>query len=285
MAKKSFVKDIESAIKSTPTKKSSDSGHERIVYESTKKLTNARVIRLDLITPDPDQPRKQFDEESLKELAASLLKHGLLQPIVVEAMADGKFKLISGERRYRAARLAQMDEIPSLILSPSDSKDKFAKQIVENLVREDLNPIDKAYALLEYKNLLGPDATWAEVEESLAISETSRKQFIRLLNLPEEMQSKIVANSKREGGNQITEKHARALLLLNKFPDKQIKLFTAITDETKKITADEAIKRAQKIRDKKKEETEGGKLVIEYESRQDLIAQLKKKLAELEKQK
>lgn len=279
---KSFLSQIERSFQEKPGQKQFETPAEYSHYRETKRLANARLIRLEQIFPDPNQPRKEFKEEALNELAESISRHGLLQPIAVESMDDGTFRLIVGERRFRASRLAGLTEIPCIVLSPGDSKDRFAKQLVENFVREDLNPIEKAYALLEYKDVLNTDAKWEEVERSIGISDTRRKQFIRLLNLPEEMQNQIVLRSRMADASQITEGHARALLLLNNYPDEQRKLFHEMTSSDKKISSHEALKFARNIRDKKIDKPlKTKKLVIEYNTVEELVTLLKKKLNEL----
>jgi len=107
--------------------------------------------------------------------------------------------------------------------------------MIENIHREDFSPIDKARAIIEYKGLLGEGKPWSEVEQKIGISESRRKQFVSLLNLPAEIQSEIVAIGKRPSKNQLTEKHARALLMLNKMPDKQTELFDIIKNDKTKI--------------------------------------------------
>ncbi|MGE5682319.1 MAG: ParB/RepB/Spo0J family partition protein [Bacillota bacterium] len=280
---KSFLAQIERSFQERPGPRQVEPAVEYNHYKETKRLANARLVRIEQIMPDPNQPRKEFKEEALKELAESIAKHGLLQPIAVESMEDGRFKLIVGERRYRACGIAGLTEIPCIVLSPEDSKDRFAKQLVENFVREDLNPIEKAYALLEYKDVLNESAKWEDVERSIGISDTRRKQFIRLLNLPEEMQNQIVLRSRMAEATQITEGHARALLLLNNHPEEQRMLFNELTSSENKISSVEAMHLARRLRDKKNEGVvKNKKLIFTYTSDEDLIRQLKKKLTELE---
>lgn len=280
---KSFLAQIERSFQEKPGPKQVEPGVDYNHYKETKRLANARLVRIEQIIPDPNQPRKEFKQEALDELAESISKHGLLQPIAVESMEDGRFKLIVGERRFRASKIAGLIEIPCIVLSPENAKDRFAKQLVENFVREDLNPIEKAYALLEYKDVLNQNSKWEDVEKSIGISDTRRKQFIRLLNLPEEMQNQIVLASRMADATQITEGHARALLLLNNHPDEQRMLFDELTSSGNKISSVEAMKIARSLRDKKNiNVVKTKKLVLNYNSTEDLIRQLKEKLYELE---
>lgn len=281
VAKKSFTNRIVENIQERPDERHV-TADEVDPYRGTERLTNARKVPLELIYPDPDQPRqnqKDFNDEALAELSLSIQRHGVLQPISVQKDDNGKFKLISGERRYHASIKAGLTEVPCIIMSPSDTKDKFAKQIVENLVRKDLNPIDKAYALLEYKNMLGENAPWEEVEKSLGISETRRKQFIRLLQLPEEIQKRIT-QIVRDKSTEITEKHARALLALKADPEKQWLLFSRMTLPGTAMTSDDAMREAQAMLAETKPKVET--LKIDYTSKEELILKLKEKLAELE---
>jgi len=250
-------------------------------FESAKRMRNARIITIDKIQPDPNQPRKTFDQNSIQELANSIREHGVLQPITVEYIAEEDYyKIISGERRYHASRLAGLDSMPCIVFDGVDSKDRYAKQLIENIQREDFTPIDKARALLEYKDMLGPDSVWAEVEKRVGISDRRRKQFIELLNLPADIQKQIVAIGTRQKENVITEKHARALLLLNKDSERQLELFEMIKNSETPMTGDEALTLAREIRDKNKIPVYTFK--VKYETEKELIEILRKTLVELE---
>ena len=268
-------------IKETVDETTEITPHAEVTDErlaGTRRIKNARLIEIDKIKPDPDQPRKTFPEDSLAELSSSIKEHGVMQPITVEYQEHkGYYMIISGERRYQAAKLAGLLLIPCIIHDQVNKKDRYAKQLIENLQREDLSPIDKARALLEYKERLGKQSVWQDVEKTLGISETRRKQFISLLKLPEDMQKEIVAIGKRPSKNAVTEKHARALVLLNKYPQKQLELFELIKSSHQQITGDEAIVKAREIKGK------DSALVfrVTYRSQQELIHILEQKLAEL----
>ena len=277
---KSFKDKISKNIAVTPTHEQVESGQTRSLYESTKQFRNARIIPLEQISLDPSQPRQTIDEETIQELSDSIKRHGMLQPVTVTALLDGLgYIILTGERRYRASRMAGLVEIPCVVISPNDSADKYAKQLVENLIREDLSPMDKAYGLLAYKEMLGSDAAWEQVERDLSISETRRKQLIRLLNLPEDIQSALIKNATKKSGQAFTEKHARALLLLKDRPRQQLDLFEELVQSKNTITADEAMRKAREARDhgtKKKRA-----FVIHYKTKNDLIEQLKAELKKL----
>jgi len=246
--------------------------------DGTKRMKSARWIAIAKICADPAQPRKNFNESSIAELAQSIQEYGVRQPIVVEYITDkDRFRIVSGERRYRACQIVGLNEMPCIVQEKANQSVRFAQQMIENIHREDFSPIDKARAIIEYKGLLGEGKPWSEVEQKIGISESRRKQFVSLLNLPAEIQSKIVAIGKRPSKNQITEKHARALLMLNKMPDKQAELFNIIKNGKTKIIGDEAIEKAKTIIGKK------AQLIfrLTYQNSEDLIEKLEQALSEL----
>jgi len=164
-------------------------------------------VRLDLIDPNPFQPRREFPEDSLSELADSIRSSGLIQPILVRksAAAQGRFQLVVGERRWRAARLAGLETVPAVVRDLAD-QDALEFALAENLLRRDLNPIEVAHA---YKTL--QDAfrlSHEQVAERLGIDRSSVTNMLRLLRLPNGVQEMIT----RE---EITYGHARALLSLD----------------------------------------------------------------------
>lgn len=168
---------------------------------------NVQKIRISDIEPNPDQPRKNFDETALSSLAASIAEHGLLQPILVaeSGILAGTYRIIAGERRWRAARMAGLDEIPCVIF---DGDELAAAQValVENIQRSDLNPIEEA---MGYRTLL---ERFGMTQENLALkmgkSRPAIANAMRLLDLPEKVLP-LVAEGKLSAG------HARTLLGLN----------------------------------------------------------------------
>lgn len=159
-------------------------------------------IRLSLIDPKSDQPRKTFEKEALESLAASIKENGLLQPILVREGSAGRYQIIAGERRFRASKLAELSEIPAIVL---DKDDKAAAQIalIENIQREDLNPIEEAMA---YRALaIDYDMTQEELSEKVGKSRSAIANTLRLLDLPDEILT-LVAEKKLSAG------HARTLL-------------------------------------------------------------------------
>jgi ParB family chromosome partitioning protein len=197
------------------------------------------MISLDKISANPDQPRKNFDEEALKELSESIKKHGVIQPIIVEAESDDSYTIITGERRSRAARMAGLSEIPAIIRKFSDEQ-RLAVALVENIQRSDLNPIEEAAA---YKHLM--EMANISQDEAAALVGKNRSTLanaMRLLKLPPDMQEALKTGA-------ITAGHARAILSLDSEEDRQT-LFLRITAES--FSVREAEKRAAEIASQKK---------------------------------
>ena len=267
----------------------SDEGYNELIKPEpvrkklTKHITNALYIPLNLITPDPQQPRKKFEPQALQELAQSITEHGVLQTITVtrDQAETNKFIIITGERRYRAAQIAGLEELPCIVSDNPDEISKTAQQLIENIQREDLTPPEKADGLLKLKENLGEQGTWASVEKLTGFGKRRRKQILAVKNLPEEIQQEIVTLGTRRSKSKITERHARALLqLVNK--QQQLKLFERIKQDG--LTADEAMDLAQQMLGKKKKKPSPTyKLFITANSLEELIAKLKIKLAELVK--
>jgi len=222
-------------------------------HPGTQRLKNARLIPHNLIDRDPKQPRKDFPEEGLNELRDSIKTHGLLTPISVRFdPKSNKYIIISGERRWIASGRAGLAEMPCYVSEINSDSVKLARQLIENIQREDLSPIDRARGMFDLRDLMSKDSgkpvEWKEVEQMLGINERRRRQFLALLNLPEKIQMDIVAIGKRPSKNQVTEKHARALLRLNPYPKKQQQLFDKIKQTSSKpITGDDAMDIAQKM--------------------------------------
>jgi ParB family transcriptional regulator, chromosome partitioning protein len=278
MSKNKIEKLIVEQIKSDETTELLElEEHSQPALPGTKRMKSAKWILIDHIHPDLSQPRKYFDDVSVKELSESIHKYGVRQPIVVE-LDNGFYRIVSGERRYRASKRIGRKDMPCIVQENADPALRFAQQLVENIHREDLSPIDKARAIINYKELLGKDVPWGVVEKKLNISESRRKQFVSLLNLPDSIQREIVSIGKRPSKNQVTEKHARALLLLNDLPAKQVELFDRIKNGTS-LSGDESINLAKKMRGKKTTLV----LRIPYQSEEELIKKLKQALSDLKK--
>lgn len=157
------------------------------------------------IGPSRFQPRREFDEEALNELASSIKTQGLMQPVVVRARTGGRFELIAGERRWRASKLAGLDKIPALVREVSDEQ-ASAMALIENIQREDLNPLEEAMALNRLKDEF--ELTQQQVADTVGKSRVAVTNLLRLLNLAPKVRD-MLANGDLEMG------HARALLSLD----------------------------------------------------------------------
>ncbi len=171
---------------------------------------NVTQIKLSRIEPNKEQPRKVFDEEKLETLAESIKKHGVIQPIIVKDMDNGFYQIVAGERRWRASRMAGLKEIPAIIRS-YDELTTMQVALIENLQRENLNPIEEA---LSYKALLDDfSLTQEQVSEQVGKSRSAVANSIRLLTLPE------IVREMLENGV-LSSGHARAILAVNNDADK-----------------------------------------------------------------
>lgn len=182
-------------------------GLEAIFAENDTEDERAAVtLRTDELEPNRDQPRRSFSEESLAELADSIAQHGILQPLLVRPIPGGGYQIVAGERRWRAARMAGLDEIPAVVREMSDSQ-VMELALIENLQREDLNPLEEA---MGYRSLMETySMTQDGVAKTVGKSRPAVANALRLLSLPEELQKKV-SEGKLSAG------HARALLA---FPD------------------------------------------------------------------
>ncbi len=162
-----------------------------------------RALPVELIETNPEQPRAAFDERALLALAESIRQRGVLQPVLVRPLAGGKYELIAGERRWRAARLAERDTIPAVVRHDQDAG-SLELALIENMAREDLNPVDQARGCAALVEELG--LTREEVGLRVGRSRVSVSNLIRLLELPDDALSLI------EHG-ELSEGHGRALLL------------------------------------------------------------------------
>ena len=179
-------------------------GMSALIYDNAMEPTSGESVRLSIneIEPNRDQPRKIFEEQALAELSASIKEHGVLQPLLVRPMADGSYRLVAGERRYRAARMAGVTEVPVTIREMTDEEESIFA-LIENLHREDLNAIEEAQGIKTLIDTFG--FTQEEAAQKVGKSRTAVTNSLRLLNLPEDI-SNLVRDRKISMG------HARALL-------------------------------------------------------------------------
>jgi len=177
--------------------------------EETAEKSAYQFLPIYKVEPNPDQPRKDFDEEELQSLADSIAEHGIVQPLTVRELDNGYYQIIAGERRWRAARLANLNEVPAVIMEADDRKTKELA-LIENLQRQDLNPVEEA---LGYQALMSDyGLTQEETAQRVGKSRPAVANALRLLNLCPE-----VLNAVRKGA--LSAGHARAVLSLK--TDKQ----------------------------------------------------------------
>jgi ParB family chromosome partitioning protein len=170
-----------------------------------------RELHVELLAPSPEQPRKRFDEEALQALADSIKERGVLQPVLVRPRPGGSYEIVAGERRWRAAKLAGLETLPALVQQRDDAQSLEAA-LVENMAREDLNPIEAARAVAGLVEELG--LTREEVGRRVGRSRVAISNLLRLLDLPDEALALV------EDGS-LTEGHGRALLLADDHADRR----------------------------------------------------------------
>lgn len=262
---------------------------KKTISDPIERVNIVLNVPVDHIRANPNQPRKEFDEDRLLELADSLKTHGLIQPITVRYIGEKRFELISGERRLRATKLAGIDEIPAYIREANDEQ-SMAFALIENIQREELNPLEVAMA---YKRLVVEfEYTQAEVANRVGKNRTTVTNMLRLLHLPDFIQSALI-------GNQITIGHARALItiedkkaqagLLQKISKygwnvRQVEdAVRELTSPTKKKPSNNKetndpfyeeissrLRRTFSTKVKVKPKPKGGEITIEYYSEEDL---------------
>jgi ParB/RepB/Spo0J family partition protein len=218
------------------------------IDQGSNRLAEAREIAVEQVHPNPKQPRQWFDDDSLQELAASIREQGVLQPITVIPDEEG-YRIVAGERRWRAARIAGLKRIPALVRNLSD-RDQRVIALMENLQREDLNDMDRARGLADLRDALGtqvPDHASHELDEvvghRLGISGRAVRNFIALLSLPPSIQTTIASGT-------LTEKHGRALRRISE-PETQRQVAEVAT--RLRLTGDETVKLARALQERPSE--------------------------------
>ncbi len=215
-------------------------GLDSLFDENLAQKTGSVTVNINEIEPNRNQPRKDFDEEALNELAESIARHGLIQPIVVKPTLDGRYMIIAGERRWRACRIAELNEVP-VIIKDTDDKTLMEIALIENLQREDLNPVEEA---LGYKALIEDfSLTQEEVASRMSKSRSAVTNALRLLRL-----STAELEALRKGT--ISAGHARALLSVEDLSLRQRMLYAAVEGssvrELEKMATDSKRKKAVK---------------------------------------
>ncbi len=225
----------------------------------TQGTSTINEVAISEIDANPNQPRREFDPDALQELADSIIQIGIIQPITLRQMANGRYQIIAGERRWRASQLAGLTSIPAYIRTIND-ENVMEMALIENIQREDLNDIEIALA---YQHLLeGDGMTQDKVAKRVGKSRTSVTNFLRLLRLPAQVQMSL---QKKE----IDMGHARALLAIDS-PSQQIKLFKEIQKNGYSVRKVEELvqllKNGETLEGGKKRAVAKGKLPKEFDA-------------------
>lgn len=222
---RSLLQNIDADLKST-----AGSLKPEIVEQASASMR----ISLDQIEVNPKQPRRDFDETALNELAASIKMHDIIQPLTVTKLASGKYRLIAGERRFRASKIAGLKDVPVYIRQANDTE-LLELSLLENLQRKDLNAMEVA---LSYKRLMDElEYTQEQVAERMGKERSTVTNYIRLLKLPPDIQVSV-----RNG--EITMGHARALINVD-MVDKQLYIFNEIKKRGLSVRQTEELVRKQ----------------------------------------
>jgi ParB family transcriptional regulator, chromosome partitioning protein len=187
-----------------------------VLFEDQERVQKVAVGDL---VPNPDQPRTYFDEEALAGLAESIKSHGIVQPLVITPQGQGKYAIVAGERRWRAAQLAGLDKVPAIVRTTKELE-RLEIALVENVQRVDLSPLEQAVSIERLHQQFS--MTYEAIAKRLGKASSTVNNIVRLLQLPQEAQAAL-----RDG--QIYEGHARAILSLKDMPDKQAELLAHIT--------------------------------------------------------
>lgn len=224
-------------------------------------ITGILRIPLDLFETNPKQPRKDFDDVSLQELAASIRMHDIIQPITVAKLPSGKYRIISGERRFRAGRIAGIKDIPVYIRQANDQQ-LLELALLENLQREDLNAMEVA---LSFKRMMDElNYTQEQVAERMGKERSTVANYVRLLKLPPDIQVAL-------RNNQISMGHARALINVDTV-DKQLFLFNEIKNRSLSVRqTEELVRKLYKTPHAVKVSVKGG-LTETYRKIEDTLA-------------
>ena len=224
---------------------------------------NVTMLKISRVEPNKEQPRKVFDEEKLNMLADSIKKHGVIQPIIVKDTKSGFYQIVAGERRWRASRIAGLKEIPAIIRS-YDELATMQIALIENLQREDLNPIEEA---LGYKALLDEFSfTQEQVSEQVGKSRSAIANSIRLLALPQQVREML---EKKE----LSSGHARAVLAVN---DDESKLLLAQKIVENSLNVRQAEQLAKALSAPKKEKREKPLTQLDIQ-----IGEIQKRMSEI----
>ena len=244
------------------------------IREGTKGLSGARIIEISRIKLDPEQPRKSLNQKRLNELAESIKKHGLLQPISVEYIEqEDCFKIINGERRYKAAKLSRLQELPCIIKN-IDKHTRLIHQLIENIQRQDLPPLEEAesiQALINKKRMDNPNYSQREASRELGLPKSYVNEMLSLLKLPQDIKESVRTSD--------TVPKSLLLLLIRQSDEKNIRGFYRQIKEGK-LTVQEA-----KTKIKRPKSKSGRPKYYEYKFEspgKDFVLKIKFKKSEIE---
>lgn len=236
--------------------------NDKAKKEDNSESSSETLVKITMVEPNRDQPRKNFDEDSLQELADSIKQFGLLQPILVQ-QRDGYYEIVAGERRWRAAKIAGLKEVPVIIRNLTE-QEIVEISLIENIQRENLNPIEEAQA---YKKLLTEfNLKQDEVAERVSKSRAAVTNSMRLLKLSDEVQQMVISDM-------ISTGHARALLAIED-ADEQYALAQRIFDEKLSVRdIEKIVKAVGKPAKEKKEKEKNESLEAVYQNIQEKLKQ------------
>lgn len=268
-------------------------GESEAIKSDNTTFVSENMVDIDYIIPNRSQPRKEFSDDSLKELAESIKTNGIIQPLIVTPAVGGRYELIAGERRLRAARLAGLEKVP-VVVRQAEPEAMLELAIIENVQREDLNPIEEALA---YKDLLNQfNYTQEEVADKVGKSRPYVANSLRLLGLPKVIQEDVILG-------RLTPGHARALLAISNIQEqlrvresilhsrltvrdveeliqnilsgtseknKTNKKQNELSPQLKSVVDDMTNRLGTKVNLVPYKNNKGGKVIIEYYSAQDL---------------
>ncbi len=217
--------------------------------ETTSHDGELREIPIDLIQRGRYQPRRDMDPAALQELADSIRQQGVMQPVVVRPVAEGRYELIAGERRWRATQLAELDSIPAIIREVADDT-AIAMALIENIQRENLNPIEEAFALQRLQDEFG--LTQNQVAEAVGKSRTTITNLLRLISLSEDVRTMLEHGDLEMG-------HGRAMLTLP--PEQQMQVAKQVVAKSLSVRQTEALVR--RIQNEKPGEAKAEKTAVD----------------------
>ena len=195
--------------------------------EASRRIEDILIVDL---KANPDQPRRTFNDEELASLAASISEHGILQPLLVRSMGDGEYQIIAGERRWRAAQLANLETAPAIVIS-TDELHRAEIALIENVQREDLKPLELAAALHRLHYDFNLD--YEKIGKRIGKAASTVVNIVRLMQLPEDAKVALA-------DGHISEGHARAILALREAPEKQAELLEYIVKHDWSVRKSEA---------------------------------------------